>query len=347
MASPRKHGLKHGAVWARQLLADLEEIGFDRQKLIGNTDIDLSSLDRDEDMVPFEAIAALFERAAFLMDDDLLGLKRGKARDFREGGLVAYLGLSSQNVSDMLFNLSRFTRVFSEAVEIDVSDLEKTGRFTWIYAVPSEIVRTQYVEFGAAATLTDLRRITNVNIVPLSVKFHHNRRQNTAEFDRFFGCKTEFGAPENEIVFKRSTLELKLDTADDKLFNVLAEVANETLEKYKQGGPSFVFQVQRAIARRLAQGTAQSERIARDLGLSVRTLSRRLADENTTFAEVLTGFRAHSAKDYLANTDVQILQIAFLLGYADVSTFTTAFKRWTGQSPAKFRKLALLQQQAS
>lgn len=334
----KKPNPKHGGVWANRLVHDLEEQGISRSMLAGNTALDLRCLDQGTELVPFKTVAAVFERAAVVTGDDLIGFNRGVLRDFRSGGLIAYLGIASQNVADMLESLAHFSRVFSDVVRIDVSHLHDTQRMKWIYEVPFKVARGQYVEFGAAATVADLRRLTGVDFPLKRVRFHHHRRQNISAFEHYFGCEVEFGAESNEMVFKESTLGLALNTADEQLHSLLAQFARDQLETRKRDNGSTVFIVENEIARRLSQRKANCDVVSKDLGMSASTLARRLAAEGTSFARVLADFRALSATDYLENTDFSLLHIAFLLGYADVSSFTTAFKRWTGDSPAQYRK---------
>jgi AraC-like DNA-binding protein len=77
--------------------------------------------------------------------------------------------------------------------------------------------------------------------------------------------------------------------------------------------------------------------VARELGMSARTLSRRLAEEGTTFARIVEEYRASMAKGLLQESDLQVTEIAFVLGYSELSTFSTAFRRWTGKTPLEFR----------
>ena len=97
--------------------------------------------------------------------------------------------------------------------------------------------------------------------------------------------------------------------------------------------------VENAITPRLPHGTMNISNIASDLGMSVRTLSRRLADEGQTFSTILEELRSDLANRYLQNSSLSISQIAWLLGYSEVSSFAHAFQRWTG-------KLAHLRTQA-
>ena len=100
---------------------------------------------------------------------------------------------------------------------------------------------------------------------------------------------------------------------------------------------SFRSAVENAIATLLPHGKAQATEIARRLGVSQRTLARRLLAEGVTFSEVLESLKSHLAQRYLADSSLSISQIAWLLGYQEVSAFTHAFKRWTGRTPRDAR----------
>ena len=104
------------------------------------------------------------------------------------------------------------------------------------------------------------------------------------------------------------------------------------------GRSSLGLNVENAIAVLLPHGKAQSSEVARNLGMSQRTLARRLAAEGLTFAEVLRRLRSDLAEHHLTEKDLSISKIAWLLGYQDVSAFTNAFKRWTGKTPREARQ---------
>jgi AraC-like DNA-binding protein len=100
--------------------------------------------------------------------------------------------------------------------------------------------------------------------------------------------------------------------------------------------------VENAILPLLPHGEAQSAEIARRLGVSARTFARKLAAEGVTFSDVLESLKSHLARRYLDDESLSISQIAWLLGYQEVSAFTHAFKRWTGQTPREARARATL-----
>ena len=110
---------------------------------------------------------------------------------------------------------------------------------------------------------------------------------------------------------------------------ILADMARQN--------PGLVVEVERAIAEQLGAGSVTLETVASGLGISPRTLSRRLAAEGTSFFQLLEGLRISLSKSYLRDSNLVLAEIAFLLGYSGLGSFNDAFKRWTGHSPGQFR----------
>ncbi|WP_170755619.1 AraC family transcriptional regulator [Ruegeria lacuscaerulensis] len=328
----------HGAIWAARLFEDLKAEGFRENEILRDTGLNRQSFLGEDRVLAFDKIARLFENAAELKSDDLIGFKRGQCREAKRAGLLAYVGLSSPTVADYIKNIARFRRVFSFAAEIDVTELDAEGKMYWRYSVPETVNRRQYNEFGAAATIKDLRRMTNRDITPLRLEFRHPRNANTRDLERFFGCPIKFAARNNMVQFKPAHLSLPLHTSDDHLLKVLIRHCEIVLASHKSTKPNLVTQVEREIVDRLASSNAQQDAIAAALGLSSRTLSRRLADMGTSFHEIMDELRKSLALRYLKDSDIPQSEIAYLLGYANLSSFSTAFKRWTGEPPSSLRK---------
>ncbi len=133
-------------------------------------------------------------------------------------------------------------------------------------------------------------------------------------------------------------MDVPLLTADDNLQRTLSVICENTLAQMPQTPNSMARLVERQITARLAAGTAQQDAIAAELGMSARTLARRLTKEGTRFAAVVANLRKALARDYLLNSTLPLTEIAYLLGYSDASTFSTAFRRWYGQPPSDFRE---------
>ena len=140
--------------------------------------------------------------------------------------------------------------------------------------------------------------------------------------------------------FSIDTFALPLITKDPHLLEVLRPFCDEAARARNTAIGSLRASVETEVQRLLPHGHAQAERVAKALGVSVRTLSRRLAAEATTFAEVVDHLRRSLALEYLKEPGFSLAHIAWLLGYEGATSFNHAFKRWTGRSPSAARNEA-------
>jgi AraC-like DNA-binding protein len=155
---------------------------------------------------------------------------------------------------------------------------------------------------------------------------------------RFFGCSVQFGAPCDQLEFSNETFALPLITGDPILLDMLRPYCEEAARARKTAEGSLRASVENEVQRLLPRGEANNATVAKALALSVRTLSRRLAAEGTTFAEVVDQLRRSLALQYLKEPGVASAHIAWLLGYEGPTSFNHAFRRWTGHSPSAARK---------
>lgn len=327
----------HGAIYVKILAEELRGQGYTEQQIFVGSGLSAKSFEDRRPSAPFGKVAAFMENAAKLTNNDILGLQQGIKRDFHLSGLISYVGTASPTALDALKNIARYRRVFSDAIELNVDTLRKNGRLVWYFKVPSAIKRRQHVEFSAIGLLVSLRQGTNRDLCPEVVTFRHSRNTNLAAFARAFGCKVLFNQRENCLQFKAADLELPFVTADNELYAVLTEYCEIVLQEKSRNVSDLLVQVERAIADQLTTGEATQDHIAKALGMSSRTLSRRLAKEETTFFKTVEGLRRSLAECYLSNSDLVLAEIAFLLGYSGLSSFNDAFKRWTGKTPGQYR----------
>jgi AraC-like DNA-binding protein len=179
--------------------------------------------------------------------------------------------------------------------------------------------------------------VTDTRLAPRHVRIRHRRDETPAELRSFFGCDVEFGAGRDEIIFPASVSSLPVVERDNYLNDMLLRYAEAALVNRPQGRASLRSAVERVLPQLLPHARASASNVARRLGISTRTLSRKLRDEGVAFKEILDETRAALAKRYLAERDLPVSEIAWLLGFGEVSSFTHAFKRWTGITPRQFR----------
>ncbi|WP_121067653.1 AraC family transcriptional regulator [Chachezhania antarctica] len=328
----------HGAMLIQGFVRDLIDHGYSQKQIFDGSGVSPRIMTDEKPSLPFEQIASFFEHAAELTDNDLVGFERGAARELRRAGLICYVGTSSPTLADALRNVARYQRVFSDALEFDTSQMTSKNIVSWQYRVETRVQRRQYVEFSASGMMAVLRKATQRPFVPEFIHFKHARNTHTDVIEKFFGCKVSYARPMNQIGFRPHDLDLPLPAADDGLHTVLKDYCEDVLGRKNRNAPDIVIDVERAIVDRLASGEATQEEVGRALGMSARTLARRLAAEGTTFFGTVEELRHTLAVNYLKNSDIVLAEIAYLLGYSGMSSFNDAFKRWTGQTPGQFRK---------
>jgi AraC-like DNA-binding protein len=196
------------------------------------------------------------------------------------------------------------------------------------------------IEFFMTLLVRLCRQLTGLRLVPTRVSFIHRRDSTYPEFAEFFGGSSEFGATVDEVIFAPTLKQMPVLGADPYLNKILVADCEEALSRRPTNQGSFRSSVENTIVPLLPHGTARAGEIARRLGVSQRTFARRLSLEGLTFSDILESLRSDLAGRYLSDEDLSISQIAWLLGYQEVSALTHAFKRWTGKTPREARSSA-------
>ena len=270
------------------------------------------------------------------LQDDFLGFHLGLQTDLREIGWLYYVSASSESLSEALKRAARYSSIVNEGISLDY--IENGGFIITIrYVGVSRHVDRHQMEFFMTVLVRMCRHLTGLRLVPVRVTFIHRREHAPPEFVDFFGSRVEFGGTVDQVAFAPATGDARIVSADPFLNRLLITFCEEALVRRSQSRPSFRSSVENSIVPVLPHGKVRSGEIAHRLGISNRTFARRLSVEGLTFSEVLEDLRCDLAKHYLTDKDLSVSEIAWLLGYQEVSAFTHAFKRWTGKTPRQIR----------
>ncbi|WP_270729124.1 AraC family transcriptional regulator [Shimia sp. Alg240-R146] len=328
----------HLAALTRDFVLHLQGLGYSEHQLLGGTGVTLADITPSEARAPLTVSAEVMRRAVALTGDDLIHFKWAQVRQFKRLGLIGYLGRSAPTLRDFLENIARYQRTFSDAVNVDVSDLDRHGFFRWDARLPAKVDSGYVMEAQAVQFVSGIRNILKRSPRILEVTFCHHRATNQDAFTSFLNCPVRFDAPHNELRLYKADLDLELQTADNALYAILRNHCDMVLAQTPQNRDDIRLRVEKSIVDRLSSGQANIETVSHDLGMSSRTLARRLADVETTYQKVLSNLRKSLAERYLKDVAMSQTEIAFLLGYSDVSSFSSAFKRWTGHAPGDQRR---------
>lgn len=268
--------------------------------------------------------------------DDFLGFHLAQIPDLRDFGLLYYVMASAETLIDALQRGGRYSAIFNEGIVPKCEETPNVAisfRYVGVNCHPDR----HQIEFWLTAVVRVCRQLTGMNILPARVRMIHPRTNACAKFAEFLGDDIEFGAVADEIVFGGKTGSLPVVSADPYLNELLVAYCEEALTKRPENRASFRSNVENVVVPLLPHGKASAAEIARRLGVGQRTFARRLSSEGLTFSAVLEFLRFDLANRYLADKNLSISQIAWMLGYQEVGGFSHAFKRWTGKSPREAR----------
>jgi AraC-like DNA-binding protein len=304
----------------------LREVGVKRS-VLGNPDA----------FLPSSAFTALLEEASRLTRDECFGLHFGERFDPKDIGALAYLVFNSPNVTSAMQNIERYLRIHNSAARVAFTIEGERGYLRYITTAEETTCPTrQHNEYSMALAMKTLRLLTGTRFLPVTVQFAHPAPASTAEHRRAFECPVDFGCPMNALVVGGDFLRRIAAAADERLYRVLKQHVERLIAEMPRDD-DLLFAVKRAIFESMAMGGPRREQIAKELAMSARTLERRLKDRGVVYKKLVNDLRGEMARDYLKERGRSVTEVAFLLGYSEVSAFNRAFKRGTGMTPLEYR----------
>ena len=308
-----------------------QALGFDPEALMQKAGLTREQIENPRAPIKVRDQIKFLNLVASALDDDFLGFRLAQACDLREIGLLYYVLASSEMLTDALQRAVRYSTIVNEGVRQTFIDGKNIG-LSFDYVGVSRHPDRHQIEFWITALVRTCRQLTGFRVVPERVRLVHHRTAG-AELAEIFGNDIEFGASVDDVVFPVNIRNSRVVSADPYLHNLLISYCEEALAHRKKGRGSFQSAVENAIAPLLPHGKANASDVARQLGLSQRTFARRLSTEGLTFSELLENLRSDLASRYLLEGDMGVSEVAWLLGYREVGSFSHAFRRWTGKTP--------------
>ena len=282
------------------------------------------------------ASAADLRTLAAATGDPALGLDAPRHASQTTLHALGYAVLASATLKDAFDRLVRYRRLVGDVLSLRLVDLGDRYRFEIdVSADPG--VPYHAVDAVASMCVRQARALHRPRACnPLAVTFARPAPSDVTPYTEVFRAPVRFGAEVNAIELARADVEDPLPAGNAELARGNDEVLVRFLARLEQARVST--RVQQALLEALPDGAPSKTAIARKLGMSARTLQRHLSEEGTSFKVVLDDARADLARTYVAEQRLSVTEIAFVLGFADTSAFSRAFKRWTGMSPRDARK---------
>ena len=297
------------------------------------------ALDPLPESLPARSYIALLEAGARLANDPFFGLHVGEKARPATYSAYGMLLLACNSFGHALELTQRYE---SLAHDLGRSRLAQSGaraHYEWISHYPD--ATRHLVESVYAGIRVFGSWLAGRPLMPLALRVRHaDPGHGDAEYLRVLGIVPEFDAPQNCAAVDAALLAMPVPNADTSLYPLLLHHAERLLEERAAQEEPIVARARAALLPRLASGEARLAPVAAELGLSTRTLQRKLAEAGSSFQQVLDALRYGLAQDYLRRRELGLVDIAFLLGFREQSAFTHAFREWSGMNPGAWREQA-------
>ncbi len=320
------------STYVRLLYEYLERQNLDARKLLREPPP--QPADRGTGRYPVARWRTLLERAAAALDDPLLGLKLGRSITPAHLGVIGYVLLACGSLGAALQRLEQYQRLV-----YDVNPMRYR-------AEGSSVVLEWGVEQGRPGSLADetaiaalvqmARELSGRFFAPDEVCFVNPAPASLKPYRDWFGCPVRFGQPHTLLRFPAKYLALPLRQPDAALLSLLERQADALLHELPDSD-DLEQSVRRCIVRLSRDGEVDLERVAAELHTTPRTLHRRLEERGCNFRGLREDTRRRLAEDYLRDPRLRLAEIAQLLGFSEQSAFSRSFRRWTGETPKRWR----------
>lgn len=311
--------------------------GHDAEVLCRGAGLSRRALLEPDARVSYEAVERLGQRALALTGDENFGLHLAQdVRDTQHFDTGLLLLMASPTVGEAIARMVRYQRYWGDGERVQAHRGAGGVTLRYVLAGTEGAYARHSDECALAEVAIGIRTLAGQELWPRAVRFRHRAPADTREHTRLFGPVLEFDAAHSEIAFGDEVLAARMPGANEVFSSVFAQQIERALARLPATASSAA-SVREAARVSLSAGRCTLACTARALGVSARTLQRRLQAEGTSFDEIVDALRREMSLAYLER-QVPVAEIASLLGYSDATSFHHAFRRWTGVSPLRYAR---------
>jgi AraC-like DNA-binding protein len=312
--------------------------GIDTATICDAIGLDVNSLFQGKATVSETQMEQLWGELIAETGDQNLGLQLGERYNFTALGLVGNMIQNASNIEEALKNVVQFSNLITGLLHFEMEKLDKTFVLKFIpnphCLLEYPLATMETVKTSMVFALKEYQLLTFQKAYPAYAEFAIGITS-YFDFQRIFRCEFQDNAPQFALFFDNKILEQPIIGADFQLLNILIERANQLLQEHSSNQISQ--KVKHTLLQQFNNGFLTIGDVARLLNISVRTLQRQLLEEKTNFNRVLDEVKKDLALYYLKR-DVTVKEIAEILGYQNLSSFSRSFKKWVGVSPRGYLK---------
>ena len=318
-------------------VASVVEDKIDKRALLRSVAIEPDSPVDPSHMIPDNEYYAFLERIVEAEDNPTtLPLRAGASMRSNDYGAFGLAWKSAANLRGSFERAERYARVLTSVSTYEVEPAE-AGAYMHLHREGERRLGMRISNEATIASIATIsQEVSTRTFRPIAIYFKHPAPKSSTSHEAFFGCPVHFETDKDALLISEETLQTPNKLADagiSKFFETHLESEVSKLEDV----PSLDRQVRREVSQSLSEGVPALSDIANCLGMSGRTLQRRLSEQGYSYQSLVDESRRQLAKNLLKQTGFSLVEVAFLTGFSEQSAFTRAFKRWAGQTPRSFR----------
>ena len=328
------------------IIRNAQRLGVDIDELQRRVGIDSEALANPDQRIDSLTGFRLMSEAEILADDPLFGLYHGQSFQPADMGLVGFLILNASTTKQALTSFCQFQRIYGEGMIIEPKSGKgaEKGRVEILFNPHPSVV--EHCGNGAfyshmSGLVTTVNWLQNRSITPLRASVSHKKptsKHHQQELEKIFGKNIKYSATNYALCYDEACFNGNVLTNNPELFSLFEHRAENIINQLdKENG--FKAIVASCILKSLDGGKPNLENISSQLCKSTRTVQRLLKLEETTFQQILDEVRKKSAIYYLTSSSLNIDEITYLLGFSDASAFRKSFRKWSQETPEKYRKI--------
>jgi AraC-like DNA-binding protein len=313
----------------------IESYGLDPEALFAKEDIKVRLPIDPCVRLPYEKIDRIRAAAAEQSGDEAFGLRAATVYLPSQFGALGYAWHASLTLRKACQRLERFIRILSDKASVKLKEADDC--LVVSLNLDADSANDFARDDAALAQLTGMcRSVVGDKFRLQAVHFKHSEPRDIKPYFEYFGCPLSFAQPNNQLLIPLSLVDETLAGANAELARVNDQVVTRRLAKMDQS--DIVTRVQVVLTDQLPVGGVSDESVAEALHMSVRTMHRKLTEVNQNFRGLLVELRRNLAEQYIMDNSLTLTEISLLLGFSEPSSFSRAFKNWTGTTPSDVRR---------
>lgn len=319
------------------LCAFADSLGVEPPVLLKAAKVDPEEIRNPDGWIDYEAMVRSWAFLIERLPGQPLGIMYSRMMTPDILGVVGYACANARNLGQALELWVRYATLLDPFFVVDVEELGEHSKLL-LQHEPRVVAMIEPIELFVASWVRITSGMADPPVRPLEICFAH-RQRHAAEVYADLGAPVRFDAPYTGATFETAVLERPIKGADPRIGAYLVRHADAVLEpRTGSASSSLDVRLRDQIDAGLLAGRIDQPAVARELGMSTRSLQRGLKDLGTSFSAELERVRRERAETLLKRSELSIAEVAFMLGYADPRPFYRSFRKWTGQTPQQFRE---------